>query len=80
MFKCLQGLDECIIRMLREEIFASRMLLAKGKNDLSQIDMDDIVKQIKEDNILQEKLVKVLNEKSLRKSRIHGLNGKNFTI
>ena len=61
-FRCLNGLDEASIKKVQGAIKEKQDLLAKVPKDNEMKDMVEFVKQLKQDKIIQNKLMKVFKE------------------
>ena len=61
-FRCLSGLDEDNVKKIQDAIKAKEIVLVKGPKDIDTKDMAEFVRQLKQDNIIQEELLKVFKE------------------
>ena len=61
-FRCLSGLDEDSVQKIQASLKAKEIVLIKGPKDNEVKDMAELVKQLKQDNIIQDELMKVFNE------------------
>ena len=61
-FRCLSSLDEDNVKKIQDAIKAKEIVLVKGPKDIDTKDMAEFVRQLKQENIIWDKLLKGFKE------------------
>ena len=61
-YRCLSGLDEDSVKTVQDAIKTNEIVIVKGPKDAAKKDMAEFVRQLKQDKIIQDELMKVFRE------------------